>query len=279
MWITCYKCVNIQKFAVEKCGYLMENSKKIYVIKSTVIKVISRIIWIMWISLIAFLLYPQYMCKSSQRLIVEKIDISEKNINKDLQYLKENIKLPLFIRGENRNSIEDINNNIEVKIMKRVFETENDLKNQFAYINEMPTFPYEIKSFYIVTEHNDTIISLYNDYYEYLGGAHGSTNRTGYTIDRIKEKIINLKDLFSEGFDYKEIINKDIREEIRKDPDKYFYSPENFKGILDDQGFYISDNNLVIFFNEYEIAPYVAGIPEFKIPVEEFGNNFIYSIS
>lgn len=256
----------------------MENGKKIYVMKSTIIKVIIRIIGIMWISIVAFLLCPQYMCKSSQKSIVEKIDISEKNINKNLQYLKENIKLPLFIGGKNRNSIEYINNNIEVKIMKNVFETENYLKSQFANINERPTFPYEIKSFYIVTKYNDNIISLYNDYYEYLGGAHGSTTRTGYTIDRINEKIINLKDLFLEGFDYKEIINKDIREEIRKDPDKYFYSPENFKGILDNQGFYISGNNIVVFFNQYQIAPYVAGIPEFKIPVEEFGDNFIYSI-
>lgn len=257
----------------------MENSKKIYVLKSGVIRVITRCICILWISLIGLLLYPQYMCKSSEILAVEKIDIREKNIKKDLQYLKEDIKLPIFINGKDKNSVEQINDYIESNIMKNVTEVENSLKNQFSDIKERPIFPYEIKSFYTVMEENDSIISLYNDYYEYLGGAHGSTTRTGYTIDRNSEKIISLKDLFSEGFNYKDIINKDIREEIRKESDKYFYSPESFKGIADNQGFYISSNNLIIFFNQYEIAPYVAGIPEFKIPVKEFGNNFMYSIS
>lgn len=255
----------------------MENSKKNYMVKSAVIKVLTKATGILWISLVLIFIYPQYMCKSSERLVNKKIDISEKLINKDLNYLKEDIKLPIFVDGKNKESVEDINNSISFNIMNNVIEVENTLKEQFSDVKERPTLPYEIKSFYTVTEKNDSIISLYNDYYEYLGGAHGSTVRTGYTIYRINEKIISLKDLFLAGFDYKKLINENIKEEIRKEPDKFFYSPENFRGITDEQGFYIEKDNLVIFFNEYEIAPYVAGIPEFKISIKEFGNNFIYS--
>ena len=43
-----------------------------------------------------------------------------------------------------------------------------------------------------------------------------------------------------------------------------------FKGISENQGFYISSGNIVIYFQVYEIAPYVTGIPEFYIPVEKF---------
>lgn len=256
----------------------MENSKKINMLKSAVMKVITKGMGILWISCTILLFYPQYMCKSCEILVDKKIDISEKSVDKDLDYLKEDIKIPVFINGKNENSVENINNNINSDIMNRVVEVEKAAKDEFGNINEKPTFPYEIKSFYTVTEKNDSIISLYNDYYEYLGGAHGSTIRNGYTIDRNDEKIVVLKDLFLEGYDYKGIINKNIREGIRKEPDKYFYSPENFKGIPDSQGFYINDGNLIIFFNQYEIAPYVAGIPEFKIPIKEFGKNFIYSI-
>ena len=54
------------------------------------------------------------------------------------------------------------------------------------------------------------------------------------------------------------------------DKDKYFTGKDGFKGISENQGFYISSGNIVIYFQVYEIAPYVTGIPEFYIPVEKF---------
>ena len=42
-----------------------------------------------------------------------------------------------------------------------------------------------------------------------------------------------------------------------------------FKGIEDKQKFYIQDDNLVIYFDLYDIAPYVASIPEFPINVSK----------
>ena len=38
-----------------------------------------------------------------------------------------------------------------------------------------------------------------------------------------------------------------------------------FKSIEDKQKFYIQDDNIVVYFDLYDIAPYAAGIPEFKI--------------
>ena len=141
---------------------------------------------------------------------------------------------------------------------------------------EKPTFPYEIYSKYTISEDNNVLLSLYNDYYEYLGGAHGMTTRTSYTIDKEKESLITLKELFVQGYNYSDIINKKIKEEISKNPENYFDSGNVFKGISENQSFYIEGDNLVIYYQLYDIAPYVFGIPEFKIPLKLFDQNYVY---
>jgi hypothetical protein len=37
--------------------------------------------------------------------------------------------------------------------------------------------------------------------------------------------------------------------------------------ITDEQPFYIGDGQIVVYFAQYEIAPYAAGMSEFAIPV------------
>ena len=47
---------------------------------------------------------------------------------------------------------------------------------------------------------------------------------------------------------------------------------ERFRGIAEDQPFYLQNGNLVIFFGFNEIAPTVAQIPVFSIPLSNFGS-------
>lgn len=161
--------------------------------------------------------------------------------------------------------------------MPKANEAEEISKQYFDInVQEKPRFPYEVYSTYNITSDKNSFVSFYDDYYEYLGGAHGLTSRTSYTIDKNKEELLNLKDLFASGYNYADIINNEIREQIKKNPQDYFDSGSEFKGIGENQSFYIDDDNLVIYYQLYEIAPYVKGIPEFKIPLSTFGKNFIY---
>ena len=113
------------------------------------------------------------------------------------------------------------------------------------------------------------------------------TFRDSYNIDLNTGRQLALKDLFKEGTDYKEIINREIERQIAADPDKFFTGEEwGFKTISDNQAFYLGDAGtaedgvspggnvpgLVVYFDLYEIAPYVAGFPEFKIPWNLFGD-------
>lgn len=221
--------------------------------------------------------YPQEMCINCIISKENKITVGEKSINKTLDYFKEDIKMPQILSGNDEKKINLINNTIINDIMPKAEEAEKTAKEYFGMEGqEKPTFPFEIYSRYILGVNNDAIISLYNDYYEYLGGAHGMTTRTSYTIDKQNEKLLTLEELFNDGYPYKDVINKSIREEIDKNPDNYFNSGRDFKGINENQSFYIQGDNLIIYYQLYDISPYVFGIPEFKIPLNLFGENYVY---
>ncbi|MGL5692988.1 MAG: RsiV family protein, partial [Peptostreptococcaceae bacterium] len=80
-------------------------------------------------------------------------------------------------------------------------------------------------------------------------------------------EVLNLEELFNSNVDYKGVINNEIRHQIENlvKKDKENEGIYQFIGISENQQFYIQDNNIVIYFDLYEIAPYAAGIPEFRI--------------
>ena len=239
--------------------------------------IITNITALIIVGSMLYTVYPQKMCINCVVSMENKITVGEKSINKSLDYFKEDIKMPQILDGNDENRINLINNAIINDIMPKAEEAEKTAKEYFGMEGqEKPTFPFEVYSRYILGVNNKSIISLYNDYYEYLGGAHGMTTRTSYTIDKEKEKLLTLKELFIGGYSYQDVINKNIKEEIDKNPENYFNSGRDFKGINENQSFYVEGDNLVIYYQLYDIAPYVFGIPEFKIPLKLFGENYVY---
>lgn len=207
---------------------------------------------------------------SESPLIVDK-KISEKN-----KYLTIDVTIPQ-INGLNNKEVEKV-------INKKILDFTNMWINDVRQIADEyygspnivePRFPYELMSKYIIKSQNK-ILSFYIDYYQFTGGAHGITNRVNYNIDINTGKELLLKDLFLDGYEYKKIINSEIEKQIAKNPDIYFIGKEGFNGINEKQRYFIDGENIVLYFGQYEIAPYVAGIPEFKIPIKLFGKSFKY---
>ena len=98
-----------------------------------------------------------------------------------------------------------------------------------------------------------------------------------YTIDLKTGERLALKDLFKEGSDYITPISENIKSQMRGQMDadenvSYWLddtevSEWNFTSINDDTSFYINaDGNLVISFNEGDVAPMYMGVVEFTIP-------------
>lgn len=112
-------------------------------------------------------------------------------------------------------------------------------------------------------------------------GGSGQYSRS-FTLDKSSGRILELKDLFLEKSDYRGVISKDIlrqmKEQMQKGEGNYFIpggiwsEDECFKKIAEDQNFYINNQNqLVIMFDEYEVAPGFMGMPEFVIDTRILG--------
>lgn len=139
--------------------------------------------------------------------------------------------------------------------------------------------PYSAYSRYQLCYQNDRLLSLYIDFYQYTGGAHGMTVRQPHNIDLQSGNTITLDKLFIPGFDYQTLINAAVQAEIDKNPEIYFEGPDmGFTGITADQPYYLEEDALVVYFGLYEIAPYAAGIREFRIPLASLTDKLAFSI-
>lgn len=210
------------------------------------------------LSLILISVYPQSMLINKGDSNVEKVIIVDKSIRHKDKYIEIDVEIPQILGLGNEKYQNEINQRIVDFTNNWIKETKDASKAL------EPHLPYNLTArFYSFVDKE--YISLYIDYYQFSGGAHGITIREAYNI-RIKDsKEIKLKDLFEDGFNYKEYIDKVIYDEIKKNPDMYFTGKLGFNGISEDQGFYLKEGYIVIFFQQYEIAPYVAGLPEFLI--------------
>ena len=109
--------------------------------------------------------------------------------------------------------------------------------------------------------------------------ASGYEHNQFYTIDKQTGNVVTLEDLFAEGSDYISAISENIKTQMKEQmaADEgviYFLDNEdmpefNFQGITEQTNFYFNERGeLVIAFDEYEVAPGSMGAPEFVIPQE-----------
>ena len=118
---------------------------------------------------------------------------------------------------------------------------------------------YELKN----NQRNVLSLTLSN-YSYYYNAAHGMTNIKSLTFDLEKGRLCELSDLFKQGSNYVETISKLIHAQIEQ---RNIPLINDFTVIRPNQYFYIADKTLVIYFQLYELTPYVFGFPMFPISV------------
>lgn len=106
----------------------------------------------------------------------------------------------------------------------------------------------------------------------------GSVNYSRcFVLDKRVNAILKIGDLFVLGSDYIGVISKEVLRQMKERVEqgmRYYYiegsiysESDWFRRIAADQNFYINEKNeIVIVFNEYEVASGQAGMPEFVIP-------------
>lgn len=142
------------------------------------------------------------------------------------------------------------------------------------YIQEnIPPFPYyEFNTIFKITFNYGCITSLYMEQYTYAGGAHGSTIRTSDTWDFATGKRIQLKDLYANNPMFKEKILREIERQIsellKTSPGSFFDDyTKRLQNTFNPANFYLQPNGIILYFQQYDIAPYATGFPEFLVPL------------
>lgn len=152
----------------------------------------------------------------------------------------------------------------------------------YAASQGFPFNGFELVQTFEATYCKKPVISLYYDRYEFTGGAHGTTTRTGNTWNTERGVMLSLRDLFKPGYDYKDtilrVVERDARHRQATGQVQYLDNlSENIGKYYDDRNYYLSENGIVIFYPLYTIAPYAAGIQTFTVPWIVFGDNLVIS--
>ena len=190
---------------------------------------------------------------------VPEFKVDEEGLSAENEQAQENLK----------KTTDEINAEIQKITDQIVSEFEENRKDEEGYQD------YIVKPEVINTTEEYFTLKLIC----YQGAGSGSEWDYFYTIDLSTGERLSLKDLFKENTDYitviSENIKKQMREQMAADENVYYWLededvPEwNFQAITDETSFYLNENDeVVIAFNEGDVAPMYMGCVEFTIPYE-----------
>lgn len=140
---------------------------------------------------------------------------------------------------------------------------------QYKYdiANDIPIRCFEAMVSFNLTYKSGSLLSMYFDKYEYTGGSHGNTIRTSQTWNLQACSKVRLKQLFNYSFNYKEYILKQVKKQIENEKEYYFDDYEKLiEQTFNENNFYCTKEGVVIYYQQYDIAPYSSGVREFLIP-------------
>ena len=174
----------------------------------------------------------------------------------------------------NSKTLEKTNKSIQEYADEFIKVYEADLKESEGIGN------YELKSTYQVIRENEEELVLEID--TTLVMASGTEYKKVFNIDKSTGEIKELADYFKENSNYLDVLTAEIkrqmREQMKSDEEKsYFLDSEDgmdeldFKQLSPDADFYFDkDGNLVILFDECEVAPGYMGAVSFTINQDVF---------
>lgn len=152
------------------------------------------------------------------------------------------------------------------------------LENEFLYRFSRKYHGYVASDTgYNILRNDGELLSI--QFYTTVNMGGSATYSRCFTLDKASGTPLTLAGLFSAGSNYVGVISADILRQMEEQvaagqadyfiPGGIFSDEECFQAIDADQNFYISESNkLIIVFDEYEVAPGSAGMPQFTIEPE-----------
>jgi hypothetical protein len=210
----------------------------------------------------------------------KSIEIKDKKITDNTKPFVIDVTYP-EISGES-----DLNKKIEDFITTQITDfkkisLDNDRVVKEADPTSYAKYPreYSFNVSYTKGEVDEDVISIVFSTYSFTGGAHGAEIFTPFNYNIKTQKEIKLSDLFSNQPDYLQKISdyciKDLSEQITKRlEDNGDWVKQNQSWINEGAGpkeenysvFLINKDNLVFYFQEYQVVFYAAGSFQVTMP-------------
>lgn len=128
---------------------------------------------------------------------------------------------------------------------------------------------YENSSNEILYNKGD-LLSYTVNFENYTGGAHGSHSSTNYVINLKTAEFIHEQDIFVDNFEdpLAQLLIDNITDANNLNDSKELENIGYFsvEEIYPNGNFYVDEEGITYMFNEYEIAAYVVGITQVKLP-------------
>lgn len=162
-------------------------------------------------------------------------------------------------------------NGDELEVNAEIAAYIDGLKSVYEENKQQEGGVYSVSTSYEVTCDNERYLSLRLLTTEIM--ASGTQTIKAFTIDKSTLETVSLADLLGNDEDrmlkIDEEIRRQMREQTEQDPNITYFDEgmDGFSGISEDTSFSLDESgNLVILFDEYEIAPGSMGPVSFTIP-------------
>lgn len=205
--------------------------------------------------------------KAGSKVIIERVAKNDIVIN-NLKKFSESATLKITaqypeLKGLESTEVEKQLNSFFAKLVEAAIEEGKEAEKNIIPEQTAAGIKAEVYFTYDVKYNSNGYLSIVFQDYIYSGGAHGLTVQSSHTYDLKTGKEYAIKDLFKSGTDYVSIISAEVKKQMQEGDMSYTLTP--FEAIKPDQGYYLSNSGLVIYFQQYEYYPYAMGIPEFTI--------------
>ncbi len=191
--------------------------------------------------------------------------------------LTENRSTPTFTSADDQRSqwINEILEGIER-------DYKSDSTNLYTYAQEVVNadgtdyfYSYSNYQQMGVARHDETVVSLLAVSSLYSGGSHPNSVQVAYNLDIANQRILQLEDVIEEKS------ATELTRMVREGVDEKFAVIDGGNGLFADYGdtiagsmvygnmtpyWYLNDTGLVVFYNQYELGPYAAGIIKVELP-------------
>ena len=187
-------------------------------------------------------------------LLNNQYKVIEAKYSPDKNYL---VYYPQIVGVANENIQKSINE--QLKMLSQVKSIADQLPLDYSYSGDFSVEFYK----------KSLLVLELDSYRYYFGAAHGMPTQVYPSINLINGQFYELKDLFKVDSNYVKVLSDIITMQIKNDPQYSYIFQDEYKGIAENQPFYVKEDALYIYFTPYEIAPYAAGFPTFRIPYTE----------